>query len=168
MEKKLFLKNIEEMFESLEKGRAILATVDDETGPTGMTIAWGFFGNMWNEYTFICAVRPNRYTYRGIKTTGKFTVNFFDENHSQALAYFGTVSGYDENKFEKGYITAEKENDGFTAAIKEARMVIECEVVTANQIEPFILKNEYTQQHYKNDNGFHTMIYGKVINIAVR
>lgn len=168
MNELLFRDNLKKMFTELDNGNVIIATVDPESGPSGMTIAWGFFGIMWNEYTFIAAIRPSRYTYRGIKSSGRFTVNFLGSEYKEALAYFGSVSGYDENKFEKGYLEIDENNTDFSASFIESNIVLECEVTTANQIEPFVLKDEYTEKNYRKDNGFHTMIYGKIVNMKVK
>ncbi|PLV59518.1 hypothetical protein AS005_05940 [Thermotoga sp. KOL6] len=128
-----------------------------------MTIGWGFFGIMWNEEYFISAVRPQRFTWRLVKETKRFTLNFLDNRYQEALDYFGSVSGYHEDKFKKGLLHLD-EIDGFTAPIREAHTVIECSVTFANNVEPFVLPQELIDKFY-GDHGFHTLFFGKVERI---
>lgn len=125
----------------------------------GMTIGWGFFGIMWEEEYFITAVRPQRFTWRLIKESKRFTLNFLSEEHREALNYFGRVSGYQEDKFEKVLLHLD-ELEGFSAPIKEAHTLIECSVTFANNVEPFVLPQEIIDRFYK-DHGFHTLFLGR-------
>lgn len=161
-----FLKGSQRLIDDLEKGNVILSTKGKYERANGMTIGWGFFGIMWNEEYFIAAVRPNRFTWRLIHDSKRFTLNFLDERYREAIDYFGTTSGYDEDKFAKGLLTLET-LEGFTAPIKEAHTVVECKVVFANNIEPFGLPQDYIDNFY-TDNAFHTMLYGKIENILKR
>lgn len=132
----------------------------------GMTIGWGFFGIMWEEEYFITAVRPQRFTWRLIKESKRFTLNFLSEEHREALNYFGRVSGYQEDKFEKGLLHLD-ELEGFSAPIKEAHTLIECSVTFANNVEPFVLPQEIIDRFYK-DHGFHTLFFGKIEKVLQR
>src|SRR6056297_2308065 len=155
------------MMKKLIEGQFILTATDENREATGMTIAWGFFGNMWNEPFFIAAVRPYRYTLNAIRDSGGFSVNFFDDGHQDALNYFGSVSGYDEDKFKKGLVRYSKTKDQF-AIINEARIVLNCRIVTTNQIEAFNLDSKYIHKHYQQDNGYHVMIYGRIDEMIIR
>lgn len=89
----------------------------------------------------------------------RFTLNFLSEEYREALNYFGRVSGYQENKFEKGLLHLD-ELEGFTAPIKEAHTLIECSVTFASNVEPFVLPVEIIDKFYK-DHGFHTLFLGR-------
>ncbi|MDN5360210.1 MAG: hypothetical protein PWQ84_1273 [Thermotogaceae bacterium] len=167
MDNGIFLSKIEYMMKKLIDGQVILTAVDEDRGATGMTIAWGFFGNMWNESFFIAAVRPYRYTLKAIHEADSFSVNFFDDGHKDALNYFGSVSAYDEDKFEKGLIHYSETKDRF-AMINEARIVLNCHIVTNNQIEAFNLEGSYIRKHYQQDNGYHAMLYGRIDEMVIR
>lgn len=160
MKERSFLANSQRLINDLKKGNVVLTTKGKNERANGMTIGWGFFGIMWNEEYFIAAVRPNRFTWRLIHDSKRFTLNFLDEGYEEALNYFGTVSGYKEDKFSKGLLTLEI-IEGFTAPLKEAHTIVECKVVFVNNIEPFGLPQDYIDNFY-TDNGFHTMLYGKV------
>jgi len=155
------------MMTKLMDGQVILTATDDERGATGMTVAWGFFGNMWNEPFFIAAVRPYRYTLKAIHSADAFSVNFFDDGHQEALNYFGSVSGYEEDKFAKGLLCYAKTKDKFVL-INEARIVLNCRIITNNQIEAFNLESDYIRKHYQQDNGYHVMLYGRIDEMILR
>lgn len=167
MDKGIFLSKIEYMMKKLIDGQVILTAIDEDKGATGMTVAWGFFGNMWNEPFFIAAVRPYRYTIHAIHEAGTFSVNFFDDGHQDALNYFGSVSGYDEDKFAKGFIHYSVTKDRY-AVIDEAKIVLNCRIITTNQIEAFHLDSAYIRKHYQQDNGYHAMIYGRIDEMMIR
>ncbi|AJG40240.1 MULTISPECIES: flavin reductase family protein [Thermotoga] len=155
----------ERLLEDLRKGRVIL-TSRAKDRVNGMTIGWGFFGIMWEEEYFITAVRPQRFTWRLIKESKRFTLNFLSEEHREALNYFGRVSGYQEDKFEKVLLHLD-ELEGFSAPIKEAHTLIECSVTFANNVEPFVLPQEIIDRFYK-DHGFHTLFFGKIEKVLQR
>jgi flavin reductase (DIM6/NTAB) family NADH-FMN oxidoreductase RutF len=51
-----------------------------------MTIAWGYFGIMWNKPVFGAVVRPNRYTYEFMEKNSTFTVSFFPPEFRRNLS----------------------------------------------------------------------------------
>ncbi|AAD35649.1 flavin reductase family protein [Thermotoga maritima] len=155
----------EGLLEDLREGRVIL-TSKAGNRVNGMTIGWGFFGIIWEEEYFISAVRPQRFTWRLVKESKRFTLNFLSEEYREALNYFGRVSGYQENKFEKGLLHLD-ELEGFTAPIKEAHTLIECSVTFASNVEPFVLPVEIIDKFYK-DHGFHTLFFGKIEKVLQR
>jgi len=155
-------KMAEDLYLSLSKGEVILSTRDSSGRPTGMTVAWGFFGCLWNEPYFLAAARPYRYTWQGIRDSRRFTVNVLSDAYAEGLRYFGTVSGKSEDKFAKGYFHINEALHDYCAPIKEARLLLDCTVVTANQLQPFFIPEEAIQRFYREDNGYHTIFYGHI------
>ncbi|MCK5848801.1 MAG: flavin reductase [Caldisericia bacterium] len=155
------------MMKGLVLGKVILSSKVNNNRFAGMTIAWGFFGNMWNDIYFIAAVRPSRHTFLAIRKSMFFTVNFLDQSYKKELRYFGTVSGYSEDKFAADALHIDSRLlDSFIAPIEEARTLINCEVVTANQINPFTSRMlPEIEKYYPEHNDHHTMIYGKITSI---
>jgi len=156
------------LLKKLSDGEVVVVAKGKEGKVNGMTIAWGFIGNMWNQPFFISAVRPQRFTWNLIKESGFFTVNFLPKGLQNALSYFGSVSGYNEDKFENHILNFETDSSGAFCRILEAETILDCAVVTANQIEPFALPADYRDKNYRQDNGYHTMIYGKIVNLIKR
>jgi len=158
----------EALFRALVKGQVVLSAREPSGRTNGMTVGWGFVGNMWNEPYFVCAARPERYTWKGIKSGKRFTVNVLDGKYSEGLAYFGSASGYQEDKFAKGFFHLDESLSDFCAPIREAHILLDCEVTTANNIQPFYLPEEEINKFYTSSGGYHTMAYGKIIRVIQR
>jgi flavin reductase (DIM6/NTAB) family NADH-FMN oxidoreductase RutF len=167
LDTQLYYSKLGYMYERLVSGKVLLSADDIERGTSGMTIAWGFFGNMWNQPFFIAAVRPQRYTLNALKGSERFSVNFFTDDYKDELVYFGTVSGYDENKFKTEKLHAGDKTGGY-APVEEASVILNCSIVTNNQIEPYNLDHDYVEKFYKGDNGYHVMLYGRIDDIIVK
>jgi flavin reductase (DIM6/NTAB) family NADH-FMN oxidoreductase RutF len=167
LDKELYYSKLGYMHERLVSGKVLLSANDVERDTSGMTIAWGFFGNMWNQPFFITAVRPYRYTLNALKLSEKFSVNFFTDDFKDELTYFGTVSGYNENKFKTERLHATDKNGGY-APVDEASVILNCSIVANNQIEAYNLDHEYIEKFYSKDNGYHIMLYGRIDKIIVR
>ncbi len=161
-------KAAEELYLSLSKGNVILSTRDASGRANGMTIAWGFFGCLWNEPYFLAAVRPYRFTWKGIRESRRFTVNVLSDAYAEALKYFGTVSGRTEDKFAKGFLHIDETLGDYCAPIQEAHVILDCAVMTANNLQPFFIPEETIRQFYQNDNGFHTICYGHIDRLLHR
>lgn len=168
MNKKQIIRNLSHMMEMLILGQVVLTSKTKENHFAGMTIAWGFFGNMWNDLYFTAAVRPSRFTFEAIKQSGLFCVNFFDTQYKDELRYFGTVSGYQEDKFSSDAFHIDSHLcSHLEAPIEEAAIIIQCEVVDAHQINPLLMRqNAEIIKHYPNHTDYHSMIYGKITEMV--
>ncbi|MBA7692392.1 Flavoredoxin [subsurface metagenome] len=71
------------------------ANVDDK--PNFMTISWGGIASEQPPMISV-AIRHNRYTYKGIKQTGHFSVNIPSKDIVSEADYCGIVSGSKANK----------------------------------------------------------------------
>ena len=63
-----------------------------------MTVAWGYFGIMWNKPMAVVVVRPTRFTFEFMELYETFTLSAFDKKHKKALTLLGTKSGRDGDK----------------------------------------------------------------------
>ena len=84
----------------------LLASVDTQGKPNVMTIGWGAVGTIWGRPIFMILVRPSRYTFNLINATGEYTVNVPIPELGDAVSYFGSVSGRDQDKFKVKGLTA--------------------------------------------------------------
>ena len=50
-----------------------------------MTVAWGYFGVMWNKPVAVVVVRPTRYTFDFINQYDSFTLSAFGKNYKMEL-----------------------------------------------------------------------------------
>ena len=132
-----------------------------------MTASWGGIGNLWNVPVAFIFIRPQRYTYQFTENEKYFTLTFFEEKDREILNFCGSTSGKYINKIEKtGLITLETENKN--VYFKQARLVIECEKLYSDFIDPQgFTSNEIPENIYpKND--FHKMYIGKILKVLVR
>lgn len=63
-----------------------------------MTASWGGTGVYWSKPSFVCLVRPQRYTYEFTESSDIITVSFFGGEHKTELSYLGHNSGRDGDK----------------------------------------------------------------------
>lgn len=132
-----------------------------------MTASWGGIGNLWNVPVAFIFIRPQRYTYQFTESEKYFTLTFFEEKDREILNFCGSTSGKYVNKIkETGLIPLETEHNN--VYFKQARVVIECEKVYSDFIDPQgFTTNEIPENIYpKND--FHKMYIGKILKVLVR
>jgi len=128
-----------------------------------MTASWGGAGILWNKPTATIYVRPSRYTKEILDATDTFSLSFFTEKYKNALAYCGTHSGRDGDKFKPAKLDLEYYNG--TPYIKQARLVLICRTMYAQEFDPNAFVDEkMLKQNYRNDD-FHTMYIGEVIKV---
>ena len=127
----------------------MLITAADKEKVNTMTASWGCLGVLWNKNVCVAFVRPQRYTYEFIEKADTVSFSFFDEEYRDALKYCGSHSGRDFDKFEKTGL--EYEFDGETPVIKQARVILECRKLYADDLkkDKFILDAPLV--NYKND-----------------
>lgn len=103
-----------------EEWMLIAAEKDDRVN--AMTASWGGLGVMWRMNVAFVVIRPQRFTKEFVDAADAFSLNFFDESHRDALNYFGSVSGRDEDKAAKcGFKVA---HAGGAPYFEQARTVV--------------------------------------------
>ncbi len=140
-----------------------LLTAGNEENCNTMTAAWGGLGFLWGKNVATVYVRQSRYTYGFMEETDRFTLSFFGEgNQRDALAFCGSRSGRDVDKFEACGLH-KIPLDGSTA-IEEAELVITCKKLCRQPLLPESFTDPSVMEHYA-DHDYHTMYIGEIINI---
>lgn len=142
---------------------------EDEDGkiitgrPNTMTASWGGVGILWNKPVATIYIRPTRYTKEIIDQTDTFSLSVLPEKFKNALDYCGCHSGRDGDKFRPAKLDVEYMNG--TPWIKQARVVLFCRKLYAQELNPFSFTDEHIcdQNYRKND--FHTMYIGEIIKV---
>ncbi len=130
-----------------------------------MTANWGGFGVLWNKEVATIYLRPSRYTKEIIDATDTFSLSVLPEKYRTALNYCGSHSGRDEDKFFKSKLDAEIMNG--TPYIKQARLVIFCNKLYSQEIDPnCFAESLLCDKNYKK-NDFHTMYIGEITKVLV-
>lgn len=157
-----FTENLEKGMELLHKKGAFL-TVKDGSRLNTMTISWGNVGFEWNKPIFTVLVRKSRYTHELIEKAGEFTISIpFDEELKESLAFCGTRSGRDVNKFEKSNLKLEDGKEVHTPVISNCGLIYECKIVYKQDMDLSRLSEEIKKASYPDDD-YHTIYYGEIV-----
>jgi len=143
-------------------GSGVFLTVDGET-PNTMTIGWASIGYMWRRPVFTVLVRPQRHTFEMIKKAGEFTVSVPTKNPlKKELAFAGTQSGRDVNKFEGHGLTAVPAQAVKAPIVGECGLHFECRKLLTQDMTPDRMDAELVNGIYAPKD-FHTMFFGEII-----
>ena len=107
---------------------AVMVTVADEEGHDNIiTVAWA--GTVCTNPPMVSiSVRPERYSYKMLCSTGEFVINLTTEKLVYATDYCGVKSGRDVDKFKMTRLTREEASHVGAPMIKESPVSIECRV----------------------------------------
>lgn len=131
--------------------------------PNTMTIGWASIGYLWNRPVMTVLVRPQRHSYAMLKKAGEFTVSVPTRNSlRQELAFAGTQSGRDVNKFEGHGLTALPAQQVGAPIVGECGLHFECRVLltqdmTGDQLDDDVARQSYPQRDY------HTLFFGEIL-----
>lgn len=128
---------------------AVMVSVADEAGrPNIITVAWA--GTVCTNPPMVSiSVRPSRYSYDIIASTGEFVINLTNEKLANACDYCGVVSGRDVDKFKKTGLTPLAVEHVRAPGIAESPVNIACRVKE------------------QMDLGSHTMFVAEVLGVTV-
>lgn len=156
-----YLDAIRETTAHLEKGGVFL-TLGGDT-PNTMTIGWASVGYMWNRPIFTVLVRRQRYTYNMIRNAETFTVSVPTKDAlREQLAFAGSASGRDVNKFEDHGITAAPAIDSNAPIIVECGLHFECRTVFVEDMRDGFIDPDVHDRCYPKDD-YHVMFFGEII-----
>ena len=130
----------------------------DKTGKNNALVV-GFVANVSLDPVMVMiGVTPARFSHHIIKEAGCFVINFPKKNYRKEYNYLGSVSGRDENKFEKANIKWENATYIDAPILTDCPISIECSVVesiTPGTHELFVGKVEaiHVDEEYLDSNG---------------
>lgn len=106
---------------------AVLVTSHSNGNDNVFTVSWA--GTVCTDPPMLSiAVRPERYSYQFIKSSGEFTVNVPAAGLARAVDYCGVKSGRDTDKFAAMKLTRERARHVKAPLIAECPVSIECRV----------------------------------------
>ena len=130
-----------------------------------MTIGWGALGTMWSKPFAFVAVRHSRFTFEFMEQYDSFTLTAFPEEHHDALSLLGTKSGRDGDKIALSGLTTETSKVVSAPSFKEAEIVIECQKMYGNDLDPANFLDDSINKHYPNKD-YHRIYYGHILHAA--
>ncbi len=132
--------------------------------PNTMTIGWGWMGPSWGKEIFITMVRPQRYTHDLLMSAGEFTVSVPTVSAlRKELAFAGTKSGRDVNKFEGHGLTAIPAQHVNAPIIAECGLHFECRTVLTQPMDGSRLNEDILRSCYP-DHDYHTLFFGEIVD----
>lgn len=144
-----------------------MSTDDDGTVSTGrpntMTASWGGLGILWNKPVATIYLRPSRYTKEIIDSTSTFSLSVLPQKYKSALDYCGSHSGRNEDKFRAAKLDVEYMNG--TPWIKQARLVLFCQKLYAQEFDPYCFAEEQLCKQNYRKNDFHTMYIAEITKV---
>lgn len=169
MEKVDFRKYAPVVMEKLAgRGAFLNARHGDEMNT--MTIGWGLIGVVWSKPIFTVAVRYSRHTYKLIDSSGEFVVSVpLDDSLNKALAFCGSRSGRDVDKFAECGLTPVGGMVAKAPLIAECGLHYECRVVYRQAMEPVSVSQDsgIKEKFYRN-NDYHVLYYGEIVNCCAK
>jgi flavin reductase (DIM6/NTAB) family NADH-FMN oxidoreductase RutF len=143
----------------------MLITAGDMKKWNTMTAAWGGLGFLWKRDVSYCFVRPNRYTYGFMEAAEYYTLSFFSEKYRDALQYCGTYSGRDVDKAKETGLEPVECGNG-TVSFSQARLVLVCRKLYADDIDPELFIDESLDRLYPAKQ-YHRLYIGEIADCLV-
>ena len=131
-----------------------------------MTASWGGVGILWNKPVAFIFIRLQRHTLGFVEEHSSFTLSFFAETYRPALTLCGTVSGRDCDKIAQSGLSPMP--FGKSVAFAEARMVMECTKLYAQNLERGCFIDTQVMQTAYPQADYHRMFIGEIVQVALR
>ena len=159
-----YLDAIQATTDHLQHGGVFLTIAgQDGQAPNTMTIGWGSVGCIWSRPVFTVLVRPLRHSYDMILNAKEFTVSVPTKNPlKKELAFAGTQSGRDVNKFEGHGLTAVPAQEVSAPIIGECGIHFECKTLLTQDMTPDRTDPSIIDYTYKAGD-FHTLFFGEIV-----
>lgn len=149
---------------ALQDGGLLLTSVDTKGKANPMTIGWASIGVYWGQPIVVVMVRPSRYTFGCVEMTNDFTVSVPYADLAEQVAFCGTKSGRNTDKFAECGFTPVKIDGVRSPGIDECGLVYFCRVVHRNDVLPTQLDEALVRACYPSDD-FHRFYYGQIVEV---
>lgn len=156
--------NLDMTLSALSKGGLLLASTKQSGESNVMTIGWGTLGIIWGKQIFVALVRPSRFTHEYIEDSGEFTVNVPTADMRKWVAYVGTHTGREVDKFAEFGMTVSPGTKIKSVTIDNCPLVYECRVVHKNEVIPTNLDPSIDSGSYPRGD-YHTLYYGEILGV---
>jgi len=130
-----------------------------------MTVAWGYFGIMWNKPVAAVVVRPTRFTYEYIEKYDDFSLSSFGKEYKEDLGYLGSHSGRDGDKIGETKLTPAQSTAIGSPSFEESELIIECRKIYRDDFKPENFLDPEIDKHYP-DKDYHRMYFGEILKIS--
>jgi flavin reductase (DIM6/NTAB) family NADH-FMN oxidoreductase RutF len=150
----------EDDLKKIRKGAFL--TVEAGKALNTMTIGWATFGFIWQKPIMMVAVRSSRHTFGIIEAAEDFTVTVPTGDMSKEIAFCGTKSGRDLDKFKMCKLEIKKGSKVVSPIIKTPGHHYECKIVYKSAMNPAYLNENYDTSLYPQKD-YHTLYFGEIL-----
>lgn len=147
--------------ERIAKSGLLTAAREDGAVNT-MTVSWGGSGILWGKEVCFIFVRPERHTFEFCENGSCMTLSFFGKEKSDTLAYCGTKSGRDVDKFKECNLKYTVNNGA--CIFDDAEITVVLKKLYAQDLKEECFVTELAKPFYK-DGGYHKMYICEVVDI---
>ena len=153
---------IADFLKQLDKGAFLTTQYGGENNV--MTIGWAQIGILWRKPVMMVLVRKSRYTKTLLDGSKEFTVSVpLNCDMQKELAYCGTVSGKNEDKFAVQKIELLNSEKINTPCLNIPGLHYECMVLYQSEIKLSEL-DEIVNDTWYQDGDTHTMYIAEIVN----
>lgn len=144
----------------IRKGAFLTVKADGQLNT--MTIGWAMLGVVWSSPMMMVAVRDSRHTFGIIEKAGDFTVSVPGDKMKKEIAFCGTKSGRDYDKFKECGLEAGSALKTVSPIIQVPGIHFECRIVYKSAMDPGFLDADYNTELYP-EKDFHTLYFGEIV-----
>ncbi|HOS84432.1 MAG TPA: flavin reductase [Bacteroidales bacterium] len=131
-----------------------------------MTASWGGFGILWHKPVVFVFIRPQRYTNEFVEKHPYISLSFFDESYRPQMQLCGTKSGRTIDKAAACNFSI-FETQHKAIAYQEARLVLECKILYAHQLQQDCFIDTSHLHHYAAGD-FHIQYIAEITECLIR
>ena len=150
----------EDNLKKIRKGAFL--TVKAGTMINTMTIGWATFGFIWQKPIMMVAVRSSRHTFGIMEAAEDFTVTVPGGDMEKEIAFCGSKSGRDLDKFKKCNLETVKAGKVVSPIIKTPGHHYECKIIYKSAMNPAHLDKNFDTTLYPQKD-YHTLYFGEIL-----
>ena len=159
MQTKNPLKLAEPLLAQLTEGAFL--TVKAGASLNTMTIGWGLVGVLWQRPVFMVPVRDSRHTFGILEKAADFTVTAPAGGMKQELAFCGSRSGRDLDKFEACRLKVRPALKTATPVLDVPGLHLECRILYKTPLDPEHMAPALDAMYPAKD--YHTLYFGEIV-----
>lgn len=152
---------IERLYRETEGNGVLLTSAGKDGNPNVMTIGWGLYGRAYHgNPTVVVAVRPACHTFGLLDEIGEFVLAVPTVDLAELVAFCGTASGRDGDKFTKTGLTPIPSFEVTPVSIEECPINVECRIYHKERPPHGVLTPEHREKPVEAQ---HTIYYAEVL-----
>jgi flavin reductase (DIM6/NTAB) family NADH-FMN oxidoreductase RutF len=153
-----FMATYEKVMRRIQAGAFL--TVKAGEALNTMTIGWATIGYAWRKPIMMVMVGDSRHTFGIIEKAVDFTVSVPSGDMKKEIAFCGTKSGRDVDKFKECGLKTTPGRQVASPILQVPGTHFECRIVYKNAIAPAFLTREYDPIYPEKD--YHTLYFGEI------